>query len=42
MNKDVKPCDCGHNRWKTEKKGESWKCRKCGKVREARQVMFNL
>ena len=31
----IKPCEkCGHNRWKTVKKGRSWQCRKCGFIRE--------
>jgi hypothetical protein len=34
-----KPCECGHNRWRTVKKGESWKCRKCGKVRNSEGLL---
>lgn len=30
-----KPCEkCGHNRWRTVIKGKSWRCRKCGCIRE--------
>jgi len=29
----IKPCECGHNRWRTISKYEAWACRKCGKVR---------
>jgi hypothetical protein len=32
----IKPCVCGHNRWQTVVKGRKWKCRKCGKIREAK------
>jgi hypothetical protein len=28
-----KPCECGANRWRTVRKNEAYKCRKCGKVR---------
>ena len=34
-----KPCECGHNRWRTVKKGLSWRCRKCGKVRNSGDLM---
>ncbi len=31
----IKPCSCGHNRWKTVEKGKRYKCRKpkCGRER---------
>jgi len=32
----IKPCVCGHNRWQIVVKGRKWKCRKCGKIREAK------
>lgn len=32
----VNACACGHNRWETVVKGRRWKCRKCGKIREAK------
>jgi glucosamine 6-phosphate synthetase-like amidotransferase/phosphosugar isomerase protein len=32
----VNACTCGHNRWETVVKGRKWKCRKCGKMREAK------
>ncbi len=32
----IKACSCGHNRWDTVVKGKKWKCRKCGKIREAK------
>jgi hypothetical protein len=28
-----KPCECGANSWRTVRKNEAYKCRKCGKVR---------
>ena len=31
---DIKPCDCGFNRWKTVVKDHEWSCRKCGKIRK--------
>ena len=31
----VKACACSHNRWHTVVEGKKWKCRKCGKIREA-------
>jgi ribosomal protein L37AE/L43A len=34
----VKPCSCGANRWQTIKKGVSWRCRKCGKVRVSSEM----
>jgi len=34
-NDEVKPCGCGHNRWKTLKKGLEWRCRKCNQIRTA-------
>ena len=32
----IKRCVCGHNRWQTIVEGKKWKCRKCGKIREAK------
>ena len=32
----INACACGHNRWETVVKGRKWKCRKCGKIREAK------
>ena len=32
----IKACSCGHNRWQTLVEGTKWKCRKCGKIREAK------
>lgn len=45
MEKNIKPCKCGMNRWKTLEKGRKWQCRGvsypqgdtpkfCGKIRE--------
>ncbi len=31
----IKPCECGHNRWRTVFKGKLYACRKCGKVRNS-------
>lgn len=33
---DVPPCErCGGRRWRTVEKGRAWRCRVCGKEREA-------
>ncbi len=33
---DVPPCErCGGRRWRTVRKGVAWRCRRCGKDREA-------
>lgn len=36
------PCKCGANRWRTVKKGLSWRCRKCGQVRNSQQLLDNV
>ena len=34
MKEQAKPCElCKANHWKTEIKGHSWKCKKCGNIR---------
>lgn len=31
----IKPCEqCGTNRWKTIKKGTTWRCHACDLIRE--------
>lgn len=37
-----KPCECGYNRWQTVKTGESWRCRKCLKVRNIENLTKKL
>jgi len=38
LENEKKPCECGHNKWKTVRKHHSWKCRKCGKVRNSESL----
>jgi hypothetical protein len=33
----VKPCSCGHNRWKTLIKSKLYECRGCGKARNVKE-----
>ena len=32
-NDEVKPCVCGHNRWKTLHKNVEYRCRNCNQIR---------
>lgn len=42
---EIKPCECGTNRWQTVIKNLAWKCRNCGKVRSTDSkltLLFNM